>query len=83
MVVLDSGYLYDFKGPQLDWLNKELKALAERPVKIPVYHVPIYPYVVVNGIEMYLRIQPNTQLVDVLEYSVMCSVLHCVAALCG
>ena len=77
MVVLDSVYLYDFKGPQLDWLNKELKALAERPVKIPVYHVPIYPYVFLSRDAC--ESNPIPQQVDVLEYSVMYSV----AALCG
>ena len=43
LYVLDSGYLAPASGAQSNWLADELKAASDLPVKIAVYHVPMYP----------------------------------------
>ena len=43
LFVLDSGYLAPSSGAQSAWLAGELKAASGVPVKMAVYHVPMYP----------------------------------------
>lgn len=40
-MTLDSGYLYDFKGEQLVWMNKTMSKYNDR-IKFAMYHVPTY-----------------------------------------
>jgi len=43
LFVLDSGYLAPASGTQSTWLAEELRAASDVPVKMAVYHVPMYP----------------------------------------
>lgn len=45
LFVLDSGHTEAHAGNQRDWLEKELKEGADYPIKIALYHVPLYPSV--------------------------------------
>ncbi len=42
-VVLDSGYLNTFDGPQATWLQQTLEENRDVPHKFAVYHMPLYP----------------------------------------
>lgn len=41
--LLDSGHSHPPGGKQAAWLEKELKAEATTPYKVPVYHIGAYP----------------------------------------
>jgi hypothetical protein len=43
LVLLDTGHTSPIEGAQTDWLDKTLKARAERPHVFAVNHVPAYP----------------------------------------
>lgn len=45
LFVLDSGHVSDHGGEQSHWLKKQLEEHKEIPVKIALYHVPLYPCV--------------------------------------
>ncbi len=41
--LLDSGHLASHGGQQADWLEQQLAANAEVPVRLATYHVPLFP----------------------------------------
>ncbi|MFL5338582.1 MAG: fibronectin type III domain-containing protein [Gemmataceae bacterium] len=43
LVLLDTGHTSDIAGDQANWLEKTLKARADRPHVFAVNHVPAYP----------------------------------------
>lgn len=43
LFVLDSGHASSHGGEQLAWLSKELEKVAQKKVKMALYHVPLYP----------------------------------------
>ena len=43
LFVLDSGHLAPIGGAQRDWLEAELRARADRPVRLALYHVALFP----------------------------------------
>jgi len=43
LFVLDSGHLAPHAGAQRDWLEAELRANADVPVKYALYHVALFP----------------------------------------
>jgi len=43
LFVLDSGHAEKYTGEQLHWLEKELYQSQDIPLKIALYHVPLYP----------------------------------------
>jgi hypothetical protein len=43
LVLLDTGHVAPIQGEQTDWLDRTLRARAERPHVIVVNHVPAYP----------------------------------------
>jgi hypothetical protein len=43
LFVLDTGHLARIEGAQRDWLEAELSANADVPVKFALYHVALYP----------------------------------------
>lgn len=45
LFVLDSGHCADYWGKQYTWLKKKLKKHKHTPVKLALYHVPIFPSV--------------------------------------
>ena len=45
LIVLDSGHCYDYAGKQYEWLKKKLKLTKDIPIKLALYHVPIFPSV--------------------------------------
>jgi hypothetical protein len=42
-LILDTGYINTFDGPQAQWLESTLQAHADVPHKFAVYHMPLYP----------------------------------------
>lgn len=45
LFVLDSGHVASHHGEQLQWLEQEMKRYKNLPVKLAMYHVPLYPSV--------------------------------------
>lgn len=45
LFVLDSGHCYNYWGKQYYWLKHKLKTYKNIPIKLALYHVPIYPSV--------------------------------------
>ena len=43
LFVLDSGHLAPIEGVQRDWLEAQLRATADLPVKLALYHVALFP----------------------------------------
>ena len=43
LFVLDSGHVERHDGEQLTWLASELEAYQDCPIKIALYHVPLFP----------------------------------------
>lgn len=43
LYVLDSGHIEEHGGDQKKWLEEELKKTEKTPVKIALYHVPLFP----------------------------------------
>ena len=43
LFVLDTGHLAPIEGAQRDWLEAELRAKADVPVKFALYHVALFP----------------------------------------
>lgn len=43
--VLDSGHIEPHGGPQAEWLAAQLALHAEKPIKIALYHIPLFPSV--------------------------------------
>lgn len=41
--VLDSGHVTSHGGDQREWLDRELARRKDRPYRMAVYHVPLYP----------------------------------------
>ncbi len=45
LFILDSGHVASHDGEQLEWLQKEMDLQKEIPLKMAVYHIPLYPSV--------------------------------------
>lgn len=45
LLVLDSGHCSPYFGNQYEWLKKRLKSNRDIPIKLALYHVPIFPSV--------------------------------------
>jgi acid phosphatase type 7 len=45
LFILDSGHCYEYFGEQYNWLKTNLQANRNKPIKIAIYHVPIFPSV--------------------------------------
>lgn len=43
LFVLDSGHIASHEGEQLKWLEKELEQSKDIPIKMGLYHVPLFP----------------------------------------
>ncbi|MFZ0564590.1 MAG: metallophosphoesterase family protein [Chlamydiales bacterium] len=43
LFVLDSGHAAQHDGPQLEWFEEQLEKVKEVPIKIAIYHVPLFP----------------------------------------
>ncbi|MCH9627670.1 MAG: hypothetical protein S4CHLAM2_13120 [Chlamydiales bacterium] len=43
LIVLDSGHTAPHAGEQTLWLEETLKKASHKPVKVALYHVPLYP----------------------------------------
>jgi acid phosphatase type 7 len=42
---LDTGHIAPHGGPQTQWLEKEMVRTVDAPVKLAMYHIPLYPSV--------------------------------------
>lgn len=45
LFVLDSGHAANHEGEQTKWLENEMEQSKEIPIKLAMYHIPIYPSV--------------------------------------
>lgn len=74
LYVLDSGHAASHDGVQLYWLIETLEATQSFPVKMAMYHVPIYPSL--RFVEKDLLYQSCKGLVDFFRGSMYASKLY-------